>query len=107
MWFPNLVGGLSATRHRQSINGLVLEAETPLSVYAMVSVTMLLDISREFEIPEKSGNPRRHCCSVLLPTSLQFYKLLSDAMVYRKINGDMKERALYLLMEVGWDIAEA
>ena len=70
----------------------------------MVSVTMLLGISREFEI---SGNPRRHCCSVLLPTSLQFYKLLSDAMVYRKINSDMKERALYPLMEVGWDIAEA
>ena len=29
MWFPNLVGGLSATGHRQSINNLVLEVETP------------------------------------------------------------------------------
>ena len=29
-------------------------------------------------------------------------------MVHRKISGDMKERALYLLMEAGWEsIAEA
>ena len=38
------------------------------------------------------------------------YKLLPDAMVHRKISNDMKERAIYLLMEAGWEmesIAEA
>ena len=31
-------------------------------------------------------------------------KILPDAMVHRKISKDMTERALYLLMEAGWEM---
>ena len=30
--------------------------------------------------------------------------MLPDAMVHRKISNDMTERALYLLMEAGWEV---
>ena len=82
VWFPkrrSSVGGLSVTRHRQSV--ILLSRSRPLTRwssyrYAMVSVgahqATRYAVPREFEIPEKSGNPRRHCRSILLSASLQF-----------------------------------
>ena len=32
------------------------------------------------------------------------YKLLSDAIVHRKISNEMEDRALYLPMETGWEM---
>ena len=43
----------------------------------------------------------------LLPTSYMsrgHFKAPTDLMVYQKVSNDMKERALYLLLEAGWEI---
>ena len=38
------------------------------------------------------------------PPPVIYCKPLPDAMVHRKIGNDMTERALYLLMEAGWEM---
>ena len=39
-------------------------------------------VLREFEILEKSGNPRRHCRSILLSASLEFTTSCSQMLWY-------------------------
>ena len=66
----------------------------------------------QFEIPEnsrKSENPRLrsqrlYWASGPLSAHLNHWNILSGTMVYQKISNNRKERALYLLLERGWDI---
>ena len=66
-------------------------------------VLWVVQNSQKFRKSRKSTSLLLH----LLPTSYMsrgYFKAPTDLMVYRKVSNDMKERALYLLLEVGWEI---
>ena len=106
---------------KSAISGLALGPEHPqilpnlqysdqhLAIFGLSNLLFSGLTSRGASGGLKLENP--HLCSQRLywasgPLSahLNHWNILSGAMVYQRISNDRKERALYLLLEQGWDI---